>query len=174
VTAPILVTDFYLLLTFVAGSRSSFHILNFLFRREHKGGKPLLIYGADEKGIMTLQNILHHHQGEYTPVGFLDDAPHLEGKWVNGYRVFGGHWKLPQLIKKFKIEHVLISDETIQPEALKRLRSCAGQFGITMQRLKIELEDIPVDKYAPAPRRQSGAHLSAQPVNAKLQFLNES
>lgn len=142
VNLSVIVTDFYLLLTFIAGSRSSFHVLNFLFRRERKGKKGVLIYGADTKGMLALQQILHDDNREMTPLGFLDDKPQMEGKRINNYPVFGGHWKLPQLIRKHQIDQILISNGNISPEAFNRLKDFAMEHGITLRRSKVMLEDV--------------------------------
>ncbi|MBI4553672.1 MAG: hypothetical protein HY710_15515 [Candidatus Latescibacteria bacterium] len=141
-TVTMVVLDFYLLLSLVAGARISFHVLNHLFRCEPRGGERVLIYGADAKGILTLQQILNDNTLNLSPIGFLDETPELEGKRVNGFPVYGGHWKLPRLVKKHKVEQILISAETIKPEVLNRLNQAADQYGIVIRRSKVLLEDI--------------------------------
>lgn len=151
VVLPVFIADFYFLLSLVVGSRCSFHILNFLFRRHSGGAKNVLIYGADAKGVLALQQILQEQDQEYSPLGFLDDAPTMEGKRVSGYPVFGGHWKLPQIIRKYKVELILISDGNILPEAFSRLMKIAEKKGIGVRRSRILLEEVRAD----LPRRHA-------------------
>ena len=139
---PLFIIDFYFLLTLIAGSRLSFNLLNYLFRKESKTGKEILIYGADTNGVLTLHRILNDDGFGLRPAGFLDDNPQLEGKSVNGYEVFGGHWKLPRLLKERHIDQILISSDRIHPEVLKRIKQIAGDYGVVLKRPKVLLEDI--------------------------------
>jgi UDP-GlcNAc:undecaprenyl-phosphate/decaprenyl-phosphate GlcNAc-1-phosphate transferase len=159
---PFWLTDFYLLLTFIAGTRGSFYVLRSLFRRPGLDEKGVLIYGADTKGVLIMQQFLEENYGpnggrapslqgpsdrpiereHLAPLGFLDDTPRLEGKQINGYPIFGGQAKLPQLVRKHRIGQILVSDENIRPEALRRLKKFAEEYGITVRRPKILLEDI--------------------------------
>jgi UDP-GlcNAc:undecaprenyl-phosphate GlcNAc-1-phosphate transferase len=136
------IIDFYILLTLIAGSRMSFHVLNYLFRKVSKTGKKILIYGADADGVLTLQHILSDGRSGLTPTGFLDDNPQLQGKRVNGYEVFGGHWKLPRLLKKYNIEEILISSDNVRPIALRRMKQVADVHGISLKRTKVLWEDV--------------------------------
>lgn len=151
----VLVINFYFLMTLIGGSRCSFHILNYIFRRQPHGGKGLLIYGADTRGVLALQQILQDKNREYNVVGFLDDAPSMEGKRINGYPVFGGHWKLPRVTQKYHIEKILIPNDNIQPMALRRLMQFAENQGIGVQRSSLLIEElrssIPVGRHHPRP-----------------------
>ena len=141
----VFVLSFYFLLSMVAGSRISFHVLNYLFLRDGNAGKRVLIYGADASGMLTLQQILNSETLGLNPVGFLDDSPQLEGKRLNGYPIFGGHWKLQRLLKKARIDQVLIASERIKPEILKRLKETAARYGIPIKRSKMLMEDVPIE-----------------------------
>lgn len=144
------VTDFYLLTSLVVGSRISYHVLNFLFRKKNSAGRGVVIYGARMNGILTLQYILHNENLHLHPVGFLDDDPSLEGKTVSGYPVFGGHWKLRAILRKHNIEEILIASDTMRPEILNRIKQFAEEFGISIYQRKIFFEEIPVTH---SPRR---------------------
>ncbi|MDE3057010.1 MAG: hypothetical protein KGJ59_03525 [Bacteroidota bacterium] len=144
VTMAVHVTDFYLLTSLVVGSRISYHVLNFLFRRKNAAGAGVLIYGARINGILMLQHILHNESLHLHPIGFLDDDPSLEGKDVSGYPVFGGHWKLRSLLRKHKIDEILIASDTMKQEVLDRLKQFSEEYGISVYQRKISFEEIPV------------------------------
>jgi UDP-GlcNAc:undecaprenyl-phosphate GlcNAc-1-phosphate transferase len=137
------IIDFYLLVSFVAGARLSFHVLNFLFRSGLKGGKRVLIYGADSMGLITLQRILNHDAPALVPVGFLDEDAALEGKSLNGYPIYGGHWKLDMILKRMKIQEIIFSCEMIKPEVFRRVRSAARAHGVSLREARIRLEELP-------------------------------
>ncbi|MFI5251249.1 MAG: hypothetical protein ACHQQQ_02355 [Bacteroidota bacterium] len=138
--------DFYLLLTLVAGSRLSFPILNYFFKRETKVGKNVLIYGADNYGVLTLQHILHDDNLNLKPIGFLDEHPHLEGKRINGYTVFGGHWKLPKLMKRHQIDEIILTTNDLREEVLIRVKNFGRANGIVIRIPKMQLEEMPLSQ----------------------------
>jgi UDP-GlcNAc:undecaprenyl-phosphate GlcNAc-1-phosphate transferase len=141
--ATLVVLDFYFLLSLVIGARVSFHILNFLSRREKQNGeKRVLIYGADLKGTFILQQILNDDSLHLNPVGFLDEDPKLEGKHLNGYPIFGGHWKLWKVLRGVHIDELIIANDCIAPEILNRLLKIARGRGITVRMYKVRLEEI--------------------------------
>jgi UDP-GlcNAc:undecaprenyl-phosphate GlcNAc-1-phosphate transferase len=139
---PLLLLDFYLFLSLVAGIRISFQVLNYLFHRDYNGGKRVLIYGADAHGALVLQQILHDDTLNLSPVGFLDDSPQLEGHRFHGFPVYGGHWILRQLIKKIKVEEILLSGDGLRPIILERLKGLARTHGLAIRRFGIHLQEV--------------------------------
>ncbi|MBI3578765.1 MAG: hypothetical protein HY089_05050, partial [Ignavibacteriales bacterium] len=123
-----------------------------------------------------LQQILHDDNREMTPLGFLDDKPQMEGKRINNYPVFGGHWKLPQLIRKHQIDQILISNGNISPEAFNRLKDFAIEHGISLRRSKVMLEDVlltpqKIKRPIVEPRSHTltAASLSLRKINENMQ-----
>jgi hypothetical protein len=138
----IVMLDFYFLITLVAGSRILFHALNYVFKRQKTDGKKALIYGADWKGMIVLQALLQSENNEKIPVGFLDDDPELEGKYMNGYQIYGGHWKLEGLVKKGLIDEIIMSGEKTGYEIFKRIISIAQKYSVPIQVSKINFEAL--------------------------------
>lgn len=142
---PVLVLDFFFLLSLAGGLRISYSILHHLFHREHHQGKRVIVYGADVNGILTLKQILSDRTLNLTPLGFLDESPHLEGRRVNGYPVFGGHWKLQRLLKKNGVEEILLSTDQIKPVILERIKRIARTQGIPIRRFRTLLDDVSLE-----------------------------
>jgi FlaA1/EpsC-like NDP-sugar epimerase len=94
---------------------------------------------------MTLHHLLNNEQLNLTPVGFLDDAPHLEGKHLNGYPIFGGHWKIPKILRQYKVEEIILSSDGMKPQVLLRLRNAVREYGIKLRRLNVEVAEFPID-----------------------------
>ncbi len=141
------ILDFYFLLSLVLGARVSFHILNYLSRngQPDNGRKKVLIYGADTRGLLTMQQILNDDSLGYRPVGFIDDDPQLEGKYLNGYPVFGGHWKLQKILKQHKVSEVILSKKIEYPEVFDRLRKIARSCGTVIREFHISIEKLAHD-----------------------------
>ena len=134
--------DFYFLITLVVGSRVAFHILNYIVKREVGDSKKILIYGADQKGLMTLQVLLNNGVDKATPIGFLDDDPALEGKFLNGYPIFGGHLKLEGLLKKNVADEIILAKEGLNGNVFGRIRKIAGSFNIPVRTSKIKFTHV--------------------------------
>jgi len=134
--------DFYFLISMVAGLRFLFHTLNYRFNRESEKGSKVLIYGANWKGMIALQSLLQTDQPKKAPVGFLDDDPELEGTFMNGYPIYGGHWKLEGLINKGMIDEIIMTKETEEIESFKRIQSVAEKYNIPIQISKLNFETV--------------------------------
>ena len=143
-----LLFDFYFLATFVIGSRVAFHAMNYIVNREVTQGTKAIIYGADINGMITLQTLLSKGSQEkndghsITPVGFLDDNPGMEGKFLDGYPVFGGHWKLEGLMKKMGIGEIVLASREISPAAFVRVKKIAEQFNVPLRISQLSFESI--------------------------------
>ena len=102
-----------------------------------------------------VQRILNDDSLDYNAVGFLDDDPQLEGRRINGYQIFGGHWKLQGILNTTKIEEVLISSDSMKPEVLRRLSTVTRANGVALRRLSIQLEVVET----PQKQQQAISHI---------------
>jgi FlaA1/EpsC-like NDP-sugar epimerase len=92
---------------------------------------------------------------QYTPVGFIDEDPELEGKLIHGYPVYGGHWKLERLIKSQNIDKLLISDYDMHPKIIRQIHSLARQHGLDVHLLKVQMTDV--NLHSTSPHSQNGS-----------------
>lgn len=134
--------NFYVLLTLTLGFRVAYQVLNFWFNREKRSSKNVLIYGANERGAMILNHLNHSISNEYKVLGFLDDDAKLENKHFDGYLVWGGHWKLPKVLKQYPVHAIFMCEKSIKTENLKRLTNMAKEQDITIKRVNISLEEV--------------------------------
>jgi UDP-GlcNAc:undecaprenyl-phosphate GlcNAc-1-phosphate transferase len=148
------IIDFYALLSLVLASRLSFNVLSYFFRRENGNSqKCVVIHGAGAGGLMVLQRILNEDRLHLAPVGFLDESPALEGTQLNGYPVFGGHWKIPKILRRHKVEEIILSSQNVSPQVLLRLRKAAREYGIKLRKLQVDIVDFPFEpEVVPAPQ----------------------
>jgi UDP-GlcNAc:undecaprenyl-phosphate GlcNAc-1-phosphate transferase len=148
--------NFFILLSLVLVARGSFRVLNYLSRREGKAEcTRVLIYGADATGLLLLHRFIHDDSFRYCPVGFLDVDPRLEGKRLDGYPIFGGHWKLARLVRTKQIKEVILAVCDLKPVVLSRLYEICRENGVILRSSTVHLEeygsrpDAPVSEPVP-------------------------
>jgi FlaA1/EpsC-like NDP-sugar epimerase len=83
-------------------------IAGYLLRphRRHTGAKRVMIYGAGDAGAQLAAALGHSHQYEVT--GFIDDNRRLQGRMVQGRRVYAPA-ELPTLHERDMFEKVLLA-----------------------------------------------------------------
>ena len=95
------------------GMRFSFRIYRLTTlndkRRKSKNIKRVLIYGAGDSGDALAKEITKNEGLNSIVVGFIDDNPYLNGKFVGGHAVFGTGEKLEKVIVQQAIDEIIIA-----------------------------------------------------------------
>lgn len=86
---------------------------------EKVDGRPVLIVGAGEAGVMTLREIRRHPDSQLLVRGFIDDAPEKAGQWINGVRVLGGREEIKSASAALNIEEVIIAIPTAEGDVIR-------------------------------------------------------
>ena len=137
-----LLLDFYFLLSLMLGIRIAYRALNYWFARDKKDGKNVLIYGANNNGVLALNRIINSLDLNMKVVGFLDDNSELKNKYMSGYQILGSHWELERILRTVEIDYIFICDDKLKTENLLRLKSIANRNGIVLKKLHINVNDI--------------------------------
>ena len=131
-----------LLLFYIAGSRSSFRILEHLHLSQKNGGKKVLIYGVGREGVLALNEFLHNPRLGLRPVGFIEDGERSNGKEVNGCPVLGGLDSLEKTLKDHPVSEIIVSQDNLTQEKLDYLFQICKPRQITLRRFQTRLEKI--------------------------------
>jgi FlaA1/EpsC-like NDP-sugar epimerase len=130
----------------LAITRSSFKLLDQIYNqqlRDQKQENRVLIYGADNAGIMILQWLTEDASQGLKPVGFLDRDPYKRGRQILGITVLGGIQDLEIILERTKAEGIILSSDAIlKTDQLRQLANDCQTRGVWIKKLKIEL--IPV------------------------------
>lgn len=132
----------------LAGSRSSFRLLDQMLSRQtqtYEESASVLIFGADDIGVMTLQWLSNFPGNPYKAIGFIDNDPFKRGRQIQGITVLGGLDDLELILAKYPIQgFILPSDEIINifQESATALDLCK-RHGIWLKRL--EMKFIPIE-----------------------------
>jgi len=129
-----------LLLIFVGASRVSFRMIAALIagqRQPAPDARPVLIYGAGDRGELLINELSKNPIYRYRPVGFIDDDTQKTGRLLRGYQIFSSD-DLPELISSHGVSEVLVSSLKVPESKLYGLRN----MGVVLKRLKIDLEGM--------------------------------
>jgi UDP-GlcNAc:undecaprenyl-phosphate GlcNAc-1-phosphate transferase len=131
----------YTMLLFLgmAGSRLSFRFFGLLVTGAQTQKVPVLIYGAGDAGEVVVRECRKNPRVGYRPIGFLDDDPRKEGRAVLGLPIFGGADKLPQVLRREKVQGCIISSPSIMENGHgEQIRSLCQQQGVFIKQLRLE------------------------------------
>lgn len=131
------------LLIGLAGSRSSFLILDRLYSRQFGGvGKEnILLYGAEDAGEIALRWILRNPSIGYSVVGFLDDDNLKWGSNIHGVNIIGDASKIEQFLQEKQVSGVIATTENIlQSPGGQKLVSTCREKGVWVRILRLEFE----------------------------------
>jgi FlaA1/EpsC-like NDP-sugar epimerase len=106
-----------------------------------KGGKErTLIVGAGRAGEQILRNI--SNSIIYNPVGFVDDDPSKRGILIHGLRVFGKIEDIVGVVKKERIEGIIIALPSAGTEIIKQAVEEGRKAGIKKIKIVPAMEDV--------------------------------
>jgi UDP-GlcNAc:undecaprenyl-phosphate GlcNAc-1-phosphate transferase len=136
-----LIIEYYLLLSFIVGIRTSYRFLEYLHRSKQNIGRKTLIYGAGRRGAYALRELIHNSALGITPIGFIDDDPMKKGRSINGYSILTDLNHIEEILERNSISGIVISSE-ISKEKLNFLENICNSRKITLHRFEVSLEDI--------------------------------
>lgn len=131
------------LLIGLAGSRSSFLVLDKLYIRQFSGiqKENVLLYGAEDAGEIALRWILRNPDIGYSVVGFLDDDSLKWGSNIHGVNIVGDLNKLDQFIQERQVSGVIATTDNLlhSPGGEKLITACRAK-GVWVRVLRLEFE----------------------------------
>ncbi|MEN9743136.1 MAG: hypothetical protein RLZZ65_941 [Bacteroidota bacterium] len=130
----VLIMEFIFSSAFVVSGRLVVKLLYLEYTKEKGTEIPLLIFGAGVSGLMTKRIIEKDTASLQNIIGFIDDAPHLLGKRIEGARVYDLN-SLADLKEKFGIHTLIIAVQNLAPKRLQELAERAFDLGIQIQRV---------------------------------------
>lgn len=124
-------------------SRSSFRLLDTLLKsRLSASQERVLLIGAGEGAEMALRWILMNPALNYRAVGCVDPDPLLSGRGIHGVRVLGDLQALPELIRRERINGLILTVENLPEVDKAALPGLCSAYGCWLRRLRLEFEPI--------------------------------
>lgn len=134
----IFVLDWFLLFWIVSSSRLIWRIYreyNFPIKVPGKGKRTVII-GAGEAGSMLLKEMRKQRNGAYKVIGFVDDDRYKQGMLLHRVPVLGDIDHLRAIVRKHKIEEIIVAIPSAQGKILRRIVGCC-------EKAKVSVKTIP-------------------------------
>ncbi len=100
------------------------------------GGRRVLIYGAGDAGELIVRDMRQNDKFQATPIGFVDDDYRKIGLRIHGVPVLGARADLPNILKTYAPEELLIAIPSTSRETLRAIVR-------TLEPYKIRITTLP-------------------------------
>ena len=129
--------DFLLFVSISGGTRLLIRIFN-EYMKTQTSLKKVLIVGAGDAGELIVREMkgkksLSHG---YDPVGFIDDNRHMKGLSIHGVPILGPKDSIPEMIRKYRPEEVLVSTPC-DPQHLKAIYELCKPNDVPVKKLPV-------------------------------------
>ncbi|MRR18085.1 MAG: polysaccharide biosynthesis protein [Deltaproteobacteria bacterium] len=95
----------------------------------------ILIIGAGQAGEKILREIMDNYHLHYEVAGFIDDDPGKQGRTIHGIRVLGTLERLPAILKRERIQQVMIAIPSASGEQIRRIVEACQDSNISYKML---------------------------------------
>jgi len=136
--------SYLLVFIFCGGIRLSKRIYLQLFKRGEKETEKerTLIIGAGDAGEQILRNVQISKNNPYSPVGFIDDDSIKQGVIIHGLKVLGRISDIPKVIKKYRIEEMIIALPSVGVEKIKKAVELGRKAGLKKIKVVPSINEI--------------------------------
>ncbi|MFH0799358.1 MAG: nucleoside-diphosphate sugar epimerase/dehydratase [Pseudomonadota bacterium] len=93
-------------------------------------GKNTFLYGAGEHGAAMARHLVLNANLGHRVVGFIDDSPEKQGKKIKGISVVGDLNSLPQRLKEYSAEEMVMTFANPDGEVVRRVFRACREHGV--------------------------------------------
>ena len=127
----------FLMVTLTFVSRFSYR---FLRSQRHKNANRsnatnVMLVGAGEAGNIIVKEILNSHYSTMTLKCLIDDSPDKWGKYVQGIKVVGGREQIPEAVRAYGIDEIIIAIPSISRSQMKGILDICKETNCKMRTL---------------------------------------
>lgn len=131
----VIIIDAFILIFFLSAFRISFKLLYNQYAPFNAGttSKELLIYGAGEAGIIVKRSFERNARYGRKVIAFIDDNPKLQGKSVEGVKIYSSDIDFDNLITDRKNVELVVAINNISAIRKKRIIENCLQHNIEVK-----------------------------------------
>ncbi|MFN2234983.1 MAG: hypothetical protein ACK2U1_12215 [Anaerolineales bacterium] len=130
----------------LSSSRVSFRLLDQIYIQKNRSKQQsisVVIYAADDAGVMALNWLLNHPSIHYDVIGFLDDDPYKKGRQIQGITVIGNLNDLSTIIEKYDFQGIVFpSEDVVKVFKDSKAFDICHERGMWLKLLQINFESI--------------------------------
>ncbi len=125
------------LLVLVFFSRYSYRGIRTLIKQNmgEKHCSRVLLVGAGAAGHMLVREIQNNNNVNKRVICIVDDAKSKEGSYLHGVKVAGSRRDIPALVKKYKIDEIIIALPSAPAKEIKKILDICKETGCELKRL---------------------------------------
>ena len=131
--------DALLLFVAVVATRASFRLMGEAAASRSKHSRRVLIYGAGSGGQLLAREMRANREWHLNPIGFLDDDPAKQLRWILGVPVRGGLNDLKKNLSRADVEELILSSAAINGTIETQIRKICDERGVLVRRLHLEI-----------------------------------
>jgi len=133
----VVLNDLFITLVLVAGLRVVIRTVHESTTRKALArgivNRRVLIAGAGAAGTMVAREMARNPQLGLFPIGFVDDDPNKRSKKMAGLAVLGSLQALPDIVRAFHVDEVVIAMPTAPGAKLREVLALCNEAGVKSQ-----------------------------------------
>jgi len=118
-------------------SRFSYRGIRTLIKRQANGENTsrVLLVGAGAAGNMLVKEIRNSNYVSKQVVCIVDDDKSKEGSYLHGVKVLGNRQNIPELVKRYRIDEIIIAMPSAPAKEIKEILDVCKETGCELKRL---------------------------------------
>ncbi len=118
-------------------SRFSYRGIRTLIKRQASGenASRVLLVGAGAAGNMLVKEIRNSNYVSKQVVCIVDDDKSKEGSYLHGVKVLGNRQNIPELVKRYRIDEIIIAMPSAPAKEIKEILDVCKETGCELKRL---------------------------------------
>lgn len=128
-----------LLLPMMAGGRFSYRLLRILRQKLYTDNlkQPIftMVIGAGDAGTVIIREMKSSYHLRNQVVCAIDDNPEKKGSRILGVPIVGSRKDIPAMVKKYKIQEIVVAIPTMKPQDKKELLEICKDTGCKLRLL---------------------------------------
>lgn len=111
-------------------------IARFRSKKRDDDKKRILIFGAGNAGGFLAKQLFQDAESKRVPVGYIDDNEKLWNHWTNGLPVFGGTENLAGMVRRHRIDEVIVAVRHADRKLLKEIIDQCQKLKVKVSRFE--------------------------------------
>jgi FlaA1/EpsC-like NDP-sugar epimerase len=174
VPLSVLIIHYLLISVFLFSVRIAIKLFFLLITTTGETKKRVLIYGAGAAGVIVKRVIQSDVKSAYQIAGFVDENKKLQGKQLNGFKVFSPAILSENYLRRNKIQTLIFAIKEISSEEKSRIVRSALDLGLEV------LDTPPVESWLDGQLQISQIHkveledlLGREPIQLDMQKIEK-